>query len=155
MKYSKSIMLYQDEPPFGLFLKLIITIVPVAMLAGSIYSFSTDDNLGGIALLVEAFVVGLIFWCVFPRKYQVYEDHVRIVLGGPFSVKIGFDEIAAIRISSKLNLTVNFITRLAKNGVEISKKKGMSFAITPGDYDRFIENANQALDNWIKTNSLD
>ena len=96
MNYSRSILLHQDQPEYGLFLKLIVMIVPVASIIGSIILLSSGDSTGAIALLVEAFIVGLIFWCVFPRRYQIYEDHLCIVLGGPFSVKVGFNQIKAI-----------------------------------------------------------
>jgi hypothetical protein len=150
MDYSKSLMLYQDQPVYGLFLKLIISIVPVAMLGGSIYLYSTGESTGSLVLLIESVILSFIFWCVFPRKYQVYEDHLRIVLGGPFSVKIGFGQIETTRITGKQNLTVNFVTKMAKEYVEILKKQGMSIAITPGDYAMFVENANQALSQWTK-----
>ena len=93
----------------------------------------------------------MIFWLVFPREYQVYEDHLRIVLGGPFSVKVGFQNIEAIRIKSRTGLTVNFVTRIAKSYVEIAKKKGWSIAITPSTNDSLVENANRALEQWLKT----
>lgn len=152
MNYSKSLLLYQDVPAYGLLLKLLIVIMPVAMLAASIYVFSSGDSNGGLALLIEAFIIGFIFWVVFPRRYQVFEDQVRIVLGGPFSVKVGFDKIKTIRITSRLTLSVNFATKLTKKYVEIAQKKGLSIAITPGDYDLFVENANGALSRWIETN---
>jgi len=135
MNYSKSVLLSQDEPAYGLLLKLIIVIVPVALLAASIYVLSLGDSSGGLALLVEAFIVGFIFWIVFPRRYQVYKDHVRIVLGGPFSVKVGFAKIEAIGVTIRLTFIVNFITKLTKSYVEISKKKGLTIAITPRDND--------------------
>ncbi len=75
-----------------------------------------------------------------------------IVLGGPFSVKVGFDKIKMIGITSRLTLSVNFVTKLTKNYVEIAKKRGLSIAITPGDNDLFVENANRALSQWVKTN---
>ena len=153
MNYSKSILLYQDEPVYGLLLKLIIVIVPVALLTASIYVLSLGDSSGGLALLVEAFVIGFIFWIVFPRRYQVYEDHVRIVLGGPFSVKVGFAKIEAIGVTSRLTFSVNFVTKLTKSYVEIAKKRGLSIAITPRDNDLFVENANRALSQWIKTST--
>ena len=90
MSYSKGILLYKDEPA-GSLLKLIAAIVPVTLLAVSAYLWSSGNDSGGLALLVEAFVIGFIFWIVLARTYQVYEDHLRIVLGGPFAVKIGFD----------------------------------------------------------------
>ncbi len=150
MNYSKSVLLYQDEPAYGLLLKLIIVIVPVALLVASIYLLSSGDSSGGLALLAEAFIIGFILWIVFPRRYQVYEDHVRIVLGGPFSVKVGFAKIEAIRVTSKFIFSINFVTKLTKSYVEIAKKRGLNIAITPRDNDLFVENANRALSQWVK-----
>ncbi len=155
MNYSKSLLLYQDVPAYGLFLKLLIVIMPVAMLAAGIYVFSSGDSDDGLALLIEAFIIGFIFWIVFPRRYQIYEDHVRIVLGGPFSVKVGFNKIKTLRVTSRQTLSVNFVTKLTKNYVEIAIKRGLSIAITPGDKDLFVENANQALSRWIETSNRD
>ncbi|MDP3879161.1 MAG: hypothetical protein Q8Q07_02500 [Dehalococcoidales bacterium] len=153
MNYSKSLLLYQDEPAYGLLLKLIVAGMPVALLGASLYLFSTGENEGGLALLLEAFLLVFIFWVVFPRKYQIYEDHVRIVLGGPFSIKVGFDRIKTIEVTRLPTLSVNFVTRLALTHVVIVKKRGLSIAITPGDNDLFVENARRAMDNWLKTGS--
>lgn len=153
MNYSKSLLLYQDKPAYGLLLKLIIVITPVALLAASIYVLSLGDGSGGLALLVEAFITGFIFWIVFPRRYQVYEDHVCIVLGGPFSVKVGFDKIKTIEVTSRLTFSVNFVTKLTKSYVEIAKKRGLSIAITPRANDLFVKNANRALSQWVKTST--
>lgn len=151
MNYSKSLLLYQDEPAYGLLIKLIIVVVPGLFLAVSIYVWSLGESSGGLVLLVEAFIFGFIFWAVFPHKYQVYEDHVRIVLGGPFSVKVGFDNIKTIVVTSRFSLSINFVTKLTKSYVEIAKKKGLSIAITPRANDLFVENANRALSQWVKT----
>jgi hypothetical protein len=151
MDYSKSLLLYQDEPTYGLLLRLIIVAVPVILLATSLYLWSVGESAGGLVLLVEASIIGLIFLVVFPRKYQVYEDHLRIVLGGPFSVKIGFDKIKTIEVTSGLSFSVNFATRVTNSHVVIMKKKGLSIAITPKANDSFVENANRALSQWAKT----
>jgi len=135
---------------YGFLLKAIIVLVPGTLLAAGIYVWSLGDSSGSLVLLVEAFIIGFIFWIVFPRRYQVYEDHIRIALGGPFSVKVGFDKIEAIRVTSKFIFSINFVTRLTKSYVEIAKKRGMSIAITPRDNDMFIENANRALTQWVK-----
>lgn len=132
-------------------MKLIIVLMPAIFLAASIYVWSLGDTSGGLALLVEAFIIGLIFWVVFPRKYQVYEDHVRIVLGGPFSVKVWFDRIKTIEVTSRLSFSVNFVTRITRSHVAIVKKKGLSIAITPRANDSFVENANRALSQWVNT----
>jgi lipoprotein signal peptidase len=50
-----------------------------------IYSWYLGDISGSLAMLVGIVLIGLIFWIVFPRKYQVYEGHLHMVLGGPVS----------------------------------------------------------------------
>ena len=150
MDYSQSILLYQDKPKYGLLLKLIL-VIPVILLASSIYLWSSGDTFVGITLLTEAAIIGLIFWFVLPREYQVYENHLRIVLGGSFSVKIGFQNIEKIGITNRVALTVNFATRVTRSHVEIVIKRGMTIAITPADYELFVEKANLALNQWAKT----
>ena len=149
MQYSQSMLLYRDKPRYGLFLKLIC-MIPVAFLGGSLYFWLSGDNSGCLVMLTQAFIFGLIFWIVFPRTYQVYEDHLRIVLGTPFSVKVGFHNIKKIRITSRTGLTVNFVTRITRSCVEIVQKRGLGIAISPTDSDAFVENANRALEQWLK-----
>jgi hypothetical protein len=150
MDYSQSVLLYQDKPKYGLIMKHVL-VIPVILLASGIYLWSTGDAPVSLALLTEAFIIGLILWFVLPREYQVYENHLRIVLGGPFSVKVGFQNIAAIRITSRVSFSINFVTRITRSYVEIAIKKGMSIAITPTDDESFVEKANQALSQWVKT----
>lgn len=150
LNYSTSLLFYQDKPRYGLLLKLIL-IIPVAFLVGSLYFWLSGDITGSLALFPTAFIMGLVFWLVFPREYRVYEDHLRIVLGGPFSVKVGFQNIKEIRITSRTGLTVNFVTRITRSYVEIVKKRGWSIAITPTDSDAFVDNANRALRQRLKT----
>jgi hypothetical protein len=154
MSNTNSLLLYQDEPTRSL-LKLIMLIVPAALLLVSIYLWSSGDSSGGLALLLEASFIGLIFWVVFPRKYQVYEDHLRIVLGEPFAVKIGFDRIMTVEVTSRTALTVNFTTTITKTYVRIVKKQGLSIAITPTSNDLFVDNANRALSQWARTRRVE
>jgi hypothetical protein len=152
MNYSQSVLLYQDKPKYGLVLKIVL-IIPVILLALSLYLWSTGDAPVSLVLLTEAVIIGLILWFVLPREYQVYENHLRIVLGGPFSVKVGFQSIEAIRITSRVSFSINFVTRITRSYVEIAIKKGMSIAITPTDDKSFVEKANQALSQWAKTSA--
>ena len=126
-------------------------IVPVGMLIAGAYLWSTGEPAGGLVLLGEALIIGLILWLVFPRKYQVYEDHLRIVLGGPFSIKVGFDRVVAVEVTSRTAMTVNFVTRFARTYVRIARKGGLSIAITPKSYERFVENANKAIKEWARS----
>ena len=101
MDYSRSLLLYQDIPKYSLILKLVILVVPIGLLASSIYLWMSGEGMGSLVLFTEAFVVGVIVWFVFPRRYQVYEGHLRIVLGGSFSFKVGFSKVEAIRVTNR------------------------------------------------------
>lgn len=151
MNYSNSFLLYQDEPAYGRLLKFIIVALPAGLLGASAYLWSSGDNEGALGLVAEALFVSLIFWAVFPQKYQVYEDHLRIVLGGPFRVRIQFERIAAVEIANGIGFTVNFTTRFTRNYVTIVKKKGPSIAITPRSNELFVQNAREALGRWAKS----
>ena len=149
MSYPTNLLLYEDEPAGWIF-KFFFVIVTLVLLAGSVYFWVSGDNASGLTMLVAAFVIGLTFWIVSPRKYQVYEDHLQILLGGPFVVKIGLDQITSIGVtqSKGLHFTVNFTTTIANTYVRINKKKGLSVAITPKSDVLFVENANRSLRQW-------
>lgn len=151
MNYSKSLLLYEDKPSYGRILRLIVLVVPLALLAAGILLGAKGDFKAALTLLVESLVISLIFWSVFPRSYRVYEDHLRIVLGGPFSIKINFDQMTGIEITTRTLLTSNFVTRFTNTYVVIKKKKGMPIAITPNNNELFIENAGRALAQWKRT----
>jgi hypothetical protein len=148
MLYSKSVLLYEDKPASGFLFIIMMFVLPLAFLASSIYLWSTGETEGSFVLLVEAFIVLLIFYIVFPKKFQVYDNHLRIVLGGPFSIKIGFDQISSIEATNRFALTINFVTKITKERILINRKKGMSFAITPRNNTSFLEHANQAIAQW-------
>ena len=154
MSRSTSLLLYQDEPA-GSLLKTVMVMVPAILLLVSIYLWSSGERSGGLVLLIEAFSISAIFWIAFPRRYEVYDDHLRVVLGGPFAVKIGFDQIAAIEVTSRTALTVNFATTITKTYVRIVKKQGLSIAITPRSNGSFVDNANQALSQWARTRGVE
>jgi hypothetical protein len=151
MKRTNSLLLYQDEPAYGVPVKLIIGMVPGLMLAGSIYLWSTGESAGGLALLAEVFFISFVFWIIFPRRYQVYEDRLRIALGGPFAVQIGFDQIKAVEVTSSNALTVNFTTTVTRTYVRIVKKRGLNIAITPRSRDMFADAATRAVAKWART----
>ena len=135
-------------------MKLIAWILPASLLALSFYLFSTGEREGGLELLLDVFIISLIFLTVLPRSYQVYEDHLRIVLGGPFSIKVNFDKIKTIEVTSRLVFSVNFATRMTGSYVAIAVKRGLAIAITPRDSNQFVENANRALSEWVKISSV-
>jgi len=131
----------------------LILVFPIVLIAASTYFGATGAASDSLGLLAVGLMIGVTYWLIFPREYQVYQDHLRIVLGGPFSVRVGFHNVKAIRITGSSSLSVNFVTRITRTYVEIAKKKGISVAITPSAAEPFVEAANRALDRWTQTRS--
>lgn len=148
MRYRRSLLLHREDAPYGLLLRLITLVVPAALLATGIYLISTGENEGGFVLLGETAFVVLIFLAVFPRRYEVYEDHLRIALGGPFGVNIGFDRIERIEITGRAAFTMNFVTKVTRTCVVIFRKGGIAVAVTPRSNEEFVASANQAIADW-------
>ena len=152
MDYPQGAPLYRDRPEYGLIMKAILAL-PAVLLAAGIYYWSAGDATGGTASLAGAVIMGVAYWLVFPREYQVHQDHLRIVLGGPFSVKVGFENLKAVSITSRSSPGINFATKIAKTHVQIEKRKGMSISITPTAAESFVKEANRALGRWAATRS--
>lgn len=152
MDYPQGAPLYQDRPEYGLIMKSILAL-PAVLLAAGIYYWSTGDASGGTAFLTGAVIMAVAYWLVFPREYQVHEDHLRIVLGGPFSVKVGFENLRSVSITSRSSPGINFATTIARTHVQIEKRKGMSIAITPTAAESYVEEVNRALGRWTATRS--
>ena len=151
MKYSRSLLLYQEDPAYGLLLKLILPIVPLLLLASAIYLQSRGEKDGAFVLFGETALVCLIFWIVFPRKYRVYEDHLSVALGGPLSLNVPFERVVSVEITNRTAFTVNYVTTIARTYVLIARKGALGIAITPKSYEAFVQNANLALNEWKRT----
>ena len=153
MSYPTNLLLYEDEPAGWIF-KFFFAIVTLVIIAGSVYFWVSGDNASGLMMLVVAFIIGLTFWSVSPRKYQVYEDHLQILLGGPFVVKIGFDQISTIEVTDRTALefaAIKLISKVTNSYVRIGMKKGLNITITPKADALFVENANRSLSLWRET----
>jgi hypothetical protein len=154
MSYPTNLLLYEDEPAGWIF-KFFFVIVILVLLAGSVYFWVLGNNTSGLTMLVVAFIIGLTFWIVSPRKYQVYDDHLQILLGGPFVVKIKFDQIATIEVTDRITsefTAIKLISKVTNTYVRIGMKKGLSITITPKSDALFVENANRSLRQWQGNN---
>ncbi len=151
MRYRQSLLLHREDAPFGLLLRVITLIVPASLLGLGAYLLSIGETEGGAVVLGETAIVAVIFLFVFPRRYEVYEDHLRIALGGPFGFNIGFDRIERIEVTRQASFTINFATRITRTYVRIVRKRGSAIAITPRSNEEFVASANQAIADWRRT----
>jgi hypothetical protein len=93
-------------------------------------------------MLCDAVLIGLIFYFVMVRRYQIFGDRIKIVLGGPFRVNVPFSNIKELQPAGGYKSMAYSGLRLAttsRNIVEIRRKKGPGIVISPANRDMFIE----------------
>ena len=114
----------------------------------------TDDTEGIISLIGAAVFMVVIYWVIFPRKYCIFNNKVKVVLGKPLSFNIPFKNIETARPPQGLALGINFATALsAKDSVEIVRRKRLNVNITPSNPKLFLEKLDEALTNWRSYNA--
>jgi len=144
-----NIVIYEDMPRYDAGMKIVLA-VPVAIFVITAIQVYISEGIESALFIVVPFaVVCLIFLLVMPRHYQVLDDRVRVVLGGPFSISYSFSGVKEVVQQRSLWPSINFVTALSsKRVVYISRFKGMPVAITPTDPQAFISAAGRAMASW-------
>jgi len=97
---------------------------------------------------------GLLFHAVIPRRFQLFEDRLRIVLGSPFAFNVPYGVIREVRPAPSDEAFVYWGLRFAtstKNLIEIIRSEGLNMVISAGDKDMFLEQLEQARSMWTST----
>ena len=153
MKYSRKrsiYLLHEDRPYYDLWLKLILGGTLAFTLALGIILLPLDMLGAQIAFGVTLFDAWL-FHAILPRRYQIFEDKIRIVLGYPFAFNINFSTIKEAKPASASKALAYWGIRFAtstKGVVEIIRHKGLNVVISPRNGETFLENLNQALGSF-------
>ncbi len=141
-----NILLYEDIPEYGSWLKLILGgILALTFILGMI--FLSIDTEAALAMLGITIFDALLFKAILPRRFQIFEDRLKILLGGPFAINIPLSNIAEARPALGRKAFYYPGLRFAtstKRVVEIIRKKGMNLVISPRNDDLFLEQLNQA-----------
>jgi hypothetical protein len=141
-------LLYEDTPRYDALLKLILVAALLATLIPGIVLF-WYDTAGALAMLGVTALDALIFYFVMPKRYQLYDDRVRIVLGGPFGMDIRLSDIKEARPSkgsdSMAMRRLKFATS-SRTATEIIRRSGWSVVISPSDREVFLERLNEVLE---------
>jgi len=141
-------IIYEDSPNYDVWLKGIM-MLPIFFIVIGLYFLFTTEIESAVGVFATGLLMGTVYWAIFPRKYQVFDNRVKIVLGGPFSVNISFDSLESAGKQEGINFGLNFATTfISEHAVEIKRKKGLTVNITPGNRDRFLENLNKAVYDW-------
>lgn len=141
-------IIFEDNPHYDAWLKGIM-MLPIFFILTGLYLVFTKDIKSSIGLFATAVLMGATYWAILPRKYQILDSQVRVVLGGPFSVNIHFYNLESAGKPEGVNLGANFATTFnSEHVVELKRKKGITINITPDNRDQFLENLNKAVYDW-------
>jgi hypothetical protein len=145
-------VIYEDNPHYDGWLKGIM-MLPIFFILIGLYYLFTAQVWSAVGLFATGVLMGAIYWAVLPRKYQILDSKIRIVLGGQFSFNVPFDTLETAGKPEGVSLGLNFATTfLSQHAVEIKRKKGMNVNITPNNRELFLENLNKAVYDWRRNN---
>jgi len=140
-------LIYEDTPKYDLWLKLILGgVLALTLILGVIFIYR--DTEAAITMFGITVFDALLFKAILPRRFQIFEDRLKILLGGPFSINILLSNIAEVKPASSREVFAYWGIRFAtstSNVVEVVRKKGLNLIISPRNDDMFLEQLNQAL----------
>jgi len=142
-------LLYEDMPRYDWWLKLVLVVALLATLIPGIVILTWHDTTGGLAMLGVTAADALIFYLVMPKRYQLFDDKVRVVLGWPFGMDVRLSDVKEVRPSGGSdNLAMRrlkFATS-SRTATEIVRRNGWAVVISPSDREAFIQRVNEALE---------
>ena len=141
-----SILIYEDTPKYDLWLKLILGgVLALTFILGVIFIY--QDTEAAMVMFGITLFDAILFKAILPRRYQILEDRLKILMGGPFAVNISFSNIEEAKPVAGHKAFAYGGLRLAtstSNVVEIVRKKGLNLVISPSN-EMFLEQLNQVL----------
>jgi hypothetical protein len=139
-------VLYEAKTSYDTWMKALLGF-PIFVFLVEMY-FLGQSSTESIYIMASVIIfLGIIYWLVLPRSYRIYNDSVRVVLGWPCSIKIGFSTITAASRLKGVGVGMN-LAGSTKNAVTINRKKRMPVHISPDDPDVFISNLDRELQEW-------
>ena len=110
-----------------------------------------ESNFGAIILFASVPFVLVVYWMFLPRKIYVLQDRIKIKLG-QFYLNVGFDNIESVKPARGIIIFSSFssITSFSSQ-VEIIRKRGLNWRISPSRRDQFVEYVNRAMSDWKRT----
>ncbi len=126
----------------------VILLIPLGLFIGALVFAYLQQWEPFLTLLGESILIALIFYFIFPRRFQIYSDKLRIMLGGPFAINIPLNTIREARRAPGARALSYSGMRLAtstRNVIEIIRSHGANYVISPQHADTFLEQLNDAI----------
>jgi len=142
-----NILILEDAPKYDLWLKFILGgILALTFILGIIFIY--QDIEAAAVMFGITFFDALLFKAILPRRFQIFEDRLKILLGGPFVIDIPLSNIAEAKPASGSKVFaykgIRFATSI-HHVIEIVRKEGLNIVISPRNNDMFLEQLNQVL----------
>jgi hypothetical protein len=148
------VIIHEQPAEYSLWARLVL-LIPILLLAGAIASALYHDRGGFLLLLGEAVFFGLLFYFTMPRRYQIYQHGLRIVLGRPLAISIPFSTIEDAKRSFQAKAYLYSGWRFATSSryvIEIVRSKGLNYTISPHNGDLFLEQLALAVKSSLASN---
>jgi len=145
---NSKILLFQDTPKYDNWLKFIVGgMLAFTLILGIVFIYIDLDIEIAYTMFGITVFDGLLFAVIIPRRFQIFEDRLRIQLGGPFAINIALNDIIEVKPASSSEAFVYWGLRLAtstSNVIEIVRRKGLSVVVTPLNTEMFTGQLEQA-----------
>jgi hypothetical protein len=149
---ESQLVIFEDKPVYDKWNKYVLVgIIAIPLVVGIV--LTAVDILGAAIMFGVTVFDALLLWCILPKRFLVYEDRIKIVLGGPFSYTIPFLDIVEVKQATRDMAVIYWGMRLGtslKFQVVIERKNVLSVLISPSMENAFIEQLNQARENYIE-----
>ena len=89
-------VIYEESPRYDSLFKAIM-VLPVFFIVAGIYYLITVEVEAAIGMFALTLLMAATYWAIFPRKYLILDSKIKIVLGGPSSFNIPFDNLETAR----------------------------------------------------------
>jgi hypothetical protein len=140
-------LLYEDTPRYDGWFKLMLgAMLLITFVIGIVLLWY--DPTGALGMFGVTVADALILYFVMPKRYQLYDDKVRIVLGWPFGMDIRLSDVKEVRPPGRSdNLAVRRIkfATSSRTATEVVRRNGWTVVISPSDREAFIQRVNEAL----------
>jgi hypothetical protein len=139
-------LIYEAKVKMDTWLKVLFILIIAFPIIMSIIRISRNTEEGLVSLGAALFVF-LLLRLLLPQRFQIFNDKLRIKLGGSFAFNIPLSDITDAKSRTGVKAFffggIRFATS-AKHTIEIIRSKGMNIVISPENTDVFLEQLNQA-----------
>jgi len=139
-------LIHEDIPRYDPWIKMVLGgVLALTFILGIVFLFR--DLEAALAMFGITLFDALLFKVILPSRFQVFEDRLVVVLGGPLAISIPFSNLEAARPVAGEKAFIYWGIRFATSSrgvVEIVRKKGLNLVISPANREAFLEQLYQA-----------